>query len=86
MLDELEALCVLHCRPILDRLNVLLVVERYSGRVEVQDVTEFVADIGSHPVVSAVFKPELNEVLPSAETETCTDHSWLIELLTYLNF
>lgn len=60
LLDELKALSIFHGRPILDRLNVLLVVERDSGGVQVQEVTELVADVGSEAVVSAVVDPNLN--------------------------
>ena len=63
MLYELEALRVLHSRTILDRLDVLLVVEGDCGRIHVKDVTQFVADSTSNLFVSAVFEPNLKKVL-----------------------
>ena len=74
VLDELEALRVFHSRTILDRLDVLLVVESDCSGIHIQDMSQFVADSTSNFFVPAVFEPNLEKVLSGSDAETRTNH------------
>ena len=77
--DKFEAFSVPHGGSILYRLDVLFVEESDLIRVQIQKMSEFVADIGSDA-------PYLHQKLFLAETKTCSNHNWLFKLLTYINF
>ena len=55
MRHKFKAFCVAHGRSILDRLAMLLVEEGHLVRVQIQDVSDLVADIGTNTFVAAVF-------------------------------
>lgn len=63
MRHKLEAFCVAHGRSILDRLAVLLVKEGHLVWVQIQNVSDLVADIRTDSLVTAVFKPNLHDAL-----------------------
>jgi hypothetical protein len=84
--DKFEAFSVPHGGSILYRLDVLFVEESDLIRVQIQKMSEFVADIGSDAIISTIFQPYLHQKLFLAETKTCSNHNWLFKLLTYINF
>ena len=45
--------------PYLDRFDVLLVVQGHISRIQAEEVTNFIRNIGSHSIVSSITEPDL---------------------------
>lgn len=79
--EEAEALSILHSRSILDRLDVLFVVESDRLGVEAEEVTNAVAHVVPHALTAPILEPDLDEALLRAQAEAGSEHVRLLELL-----
>jgi hypothetical protein len=64
---------------------VLFVVKGHTGGVKIEEVPDFVGDVGSHLLVSAVLQPDLEQSLLSSQGQGKSQNIGLFKLLSYTN-
>ena len=84
--DELVAFSVAHGRAVFDALHVLLVEERDHGRIQVQEVPDLVAHVGSNLHISTVVQPNLKESFSGTKADASSNNEGLLKLLTCSEF
>jgi hypothetical protein len=92
LLHELEALSILHCRPVLksnittlfdnyhDGSLMLLVVESNISGVQFENLSQLVRDVSPHHLIPAVLDPDLKQSLFGPQRQTQSNDFWLLKL------